>query len=114
MAFQRLASTTPHSSLSPIPRCSAPPSLKKPGLHPILQLQGAIGNKAVLRLIQAQLDADRAPELEPKLTVGAAHDPHEQEADRVAAEVMSVPAADARTTSRTRVVQSQLLGEGVD
>jgi hypothetical protein len=43
----------------------------------VLQLQRTAGNRAVNRLIQA------------KLTVGAAHDPLEQEADRVADRVVS-------------------------
>jgi hypothetical protein len=45
----------------------------------ILQLQRMAGNRAVSGLIQR------------KLTVGAANDPYEQEADRVAAQVMSMP-----------------------
>ena len=46
------------------------------GGHPLLNLQRAAGNAAVNRLIQT------------KLTVGHAGDPHEREADRVAAEVV--------------------------
>jgi hypothetical protein len=46
------------------------------GDHPMLTLQRQAGNAAFNRMIQ------------PKLTVGHAHDPHEDEADRVAAEVM--------------------------
>ena len=59
--------------------------------HPLLALQRQAGNSAVNRLIQ------------PKLTVGHANDPHESEADRVAAEVMqrlqsgeAAPAADPK------------------
>jgi hypothetical protein len=44
----------------------------------ILQLQRIAGNRAVSRLIQA------------KLTVGAADDPYEQEADRIASTVVSM------------------------
>lgn len=43
----------------------------------LLSLQGAFGNQAVQRLLQT------------KLTVGAADDPYEREADRVASEVVS-------------------------
>ncbi|HPH97413.1 MAG TPA: DUF4157 domain-containing protein [Anaerolineaceae bacterium] len=43
-------------------------------------LQQAVGNRAVSALIQ------------PKLIVGAAHDPYEQEADRVSNQVMRMPA----------------------
>ena len=51
----------------------------------ILALQRRYGNRAVQRLL-----ANRT--LQAKLTVGAANDPYEQEADRVAAQVMSAPA----------------------
>ncbi|MGB8647430.1 MAG: DUF4157 domain-containing protein [Anaerolineae bacterium] len=49
----------------------------------ILALQHTVGNRAVRRMIQT------------KLVVGAAHDAYEQEADRVANQVMSAPAAHA-------------------
>ncbi|MGB8647428.1 MAG: DUF4157 domain-containing protein [Anaerolineae bacterium] len=47
----------------------------------LIALQRTVGNRAVGRLIQR------------KLTVGAAHDAYEQEADRVADQVLSAPAA---------------------
>ncbi len=51
----------------------------------ILALQRTYGNDAVQRsLLNHNLQA--------KLTVGAANDSYEQEADRVAAQVMSMPA----------------------
>src|SRR5215471_9104210 len=46
----------------------------------LLALQRTIGNRAVQRLLQR------------KLMVGAAHDPYEQQADRVADQVMRSPA----------------------
>ncbi|MGB8647429.1 MAG: DUF4157 domain-containing protein [Anaerolineae bacterium] len=52
----------------------------------LLALQRMVGNRAVRRLIQRQL------------TVGAAHDAYEQEADRVADQVLSAPAAHVGTT----------------
>lgn len=53
------------------------PVLQKYGAHhPILQFQRTLGNRAVGRLIQA------------KLTIGAPGDKYEQEADRVAQQVM--------------------------
>ena len=54
-------------------------------LHPILQLQKSIGNQAVQRLL-----AHRGTTLQAKLTIGAAHDPYEQEADRVAQRVVNM------------------------
>jgi hypothetical protein len=57
------------------------PALSQLGdVHSLLQLQRLIGNRAVGRLIQA------------KLTVGEANDAYEQEADRVAQQVMSMAA----------------------
>jgi hypothetical protein len=47
-------------------------------IHPFLRLQNTVGNRAVQRLVQA------------KLTVGAADDEYEREADRVARQVMSM------------------------
>jgi hypothetical protein len=63
------------------------------GLHPIAQLQRMLGNRRVAQLIQAK---QLTPEgkilgLQRKLTVGAADDQYEQEADRVAHQVMSIP-----------------------
>ncbi|MGB7926295.1 MAG: DUF4157 domain-containing protein [Pyrinomonadaceae bacterium] len=65
----------------------------------ILTLQRAIGNQAVQRLLarRAQGSTTTARTLsrqpvQPKLTVGAAGDKYEQEADHVAARVMSMPA----------------------
>ena len=47
--------------------------------HPFLQFRQAIGNQAFSRLIQA------------KLRIGQAGDVYEQEADRVAEQVMGIP-----------------------
>jgi hypothetical protein len=64
-------------------RRSAAPTAAKPRTaeSDILRLQRQIGNRATTRLIQT------------KLTVGPAGDQYEQEADRVAAQVMTMPAA---------------------
>ena len=53
------------------------PASANPGM--ILELQRIAGNRAVSRLIQA------------KLTVGAADDAYEREADQMAAAVISMP-----------------------
>lgn len=70
---------TPTSALSTIElqQMAADPRTARPS--EVLAIQRRFGNQAVTRLIQA------------KLTVGAAHDAYEQEADRVATQVMSVP-----------------------
>ncbi len=60
---------------------------------PILQLQRLLGNQRVAQLIQARrlTPQGRIIGLQPKLTVGAAGDQYEQEADRVARQVMTMP-----------------------
>jgi hypothetical protein len=55
----------------------------------IARLQRSIGNQAINRLISS---APTRPVLQPKLRVGPANDAYEQEADHVAAQVMSAPA----------------------
>jgi hypothetical protein len=62
----------------------------------ILTLQRLHGNRAVQRLL-----ANRT--LQAKLSVGAAHDPYEQEADRVAAQVMSMPVPENRLSDDVQV-----------
>jgi hypothetical protein len=71
------------------------------GLHPIHQLQRTLGNRLVAQLIQANR---LTPEgtivgLQPKLIVGGADDQHEQEADRVARQVMNTPDAVATASA---------------
>src|SRR5262245_4788039 len=62
------------------------------GLHPILQLQRTIGNRAVGRLIQAKLHPG---------------DPYEQEADRVAEEVTSMPAPKSTATAQRQLMPEE-------
>ena len=66
---------------------------------PILQLQRTLGNQCVAQLIQAKrlTPEGKIIGIQPKLTVGAANDQYEQEADRVARQVMSMP--DVQTAS---------------
>lgn len=70
---------------SSIPRTGTPPPLP---VHPVLQLQRAVGNQAVLRL-------------QAKLAVNKPGGPDEQEADRVAAQVMRMPAMSAPGIQRS-------------
>ncbi|MEE8392171.1 MAG: DUF4157 domain-containing protein [Anaerolineae bacterium] len=82
-------------------RAAANPGLASPG--DILSLQHTYGNRAVTRLVQA------------KLRVGLVGDHYEQEADRVADQVMSMPAptSDARSAEGggRSTVQRQVLEE---
>lgn len=75
----------------------------RPSLHPIEELQNAIGNREVNRLLasQAMPSQPKSPAkplfrglsreliLQPKLMIGAAEDKYEQEADRVAQQVVN-------------------------
>src|SRR5262245_18924248 len=63
-------------------------------------LPRAIGNQAALRFLTAAADI----EARPKLTVGPADDPLEREADRIAAQVLRMPAAEqaSSTVARSR------------
>lgn len=75
---------------------SRPAPSSRDGLQsPILQLQRTLGNRRVAQLIQARCltPQGRLIGLQPKLTVGAADDQYEQEADRVARQVTSMPDA---------------------
>jgi hypothetical protein len=91
-------------------------AISKPafGQHPLLRLQRTIGNQAVLRMLRdqghlggtppaasshaaeeltpVQIQAPVAPAIQTKLTVNEPGDEHEQEADRVAEQVMRMPA----------------------
>ena len=63
------------------------------GGNSLLQLQRTLGNQRVAQLIQAKrvTPEGKIIGLQPKLTVGAADDQYEQEADRVARQVVSIP-----------------------
>ncbi|MFZ2171011.1 MAG: DUF4157 domain-containing protein [Methylococcaceae bacterium] len=65
------------------------------GLTPISQLQRTLGNRNIAQLIQAKrlTPEGKIIGLQRKLTVGAADDQYEQEADRVARQVMNTPDA---------------------
>lgn len=83
-------------------------SIARTPVDGVLQLQRSAGNAATHRLIQA------------KLTVGAAHDPLEQQADRVADQVVSRasiqrnPATDEVQTARDGSMGSFIAGAGFE
>src|SRR5512140_2814095 len=84
-AAKEQAAPASQSSLEDSQRAAADLSLAQPA--DVLALQRLVGNRTVQRLIQT------------KLTVGPAGDQYEQEADRVAAEVMSLPDGHQQQTS---------------
>src|SRR5262245_66625580 len=92
MAQQRRTAAQEQTQRRSVPRETRPLSAQSlpGGLPPIHQLQRLVGNRRVAQLIQAKrLTPDgKMIGLQRKLTVGAAHDPYEQEADRVARHVM--------------------------
>ena len=98
-----------------------------------LPLQSTYGNAAASRSLQPKrtndsktappafdtrpsvqrLPVTRGSPLQPKLTVGAAHDPYEQEADRVAQQVMRMPTLPTAATGQASVQQQTLEGNEV-
>jgi hypothetical protein len=111
-------SSTPHKSASaPKTESQAKPALASQVLPAVLQraekdpaslspaevgrLQNTIGNRAVERVTRpapptaVSAPASRRLAVQPKLQVGPAGDQYEQEADRVAAEVLAMPAEQA-------------------
>ena len=87
-----------HSELqhtfTPESRASAPVA-SQGNDHPVLTLQRTIGNRAVQQMLNSW-------SLQPKLVVGAPDDAYEQEADKVAEEVVS----------RQGALQRQAIGSG--
>lgn len=81
---------------------SAPPDALRPA--DILALQRTVGNRAVHRLLAGQAVRPQASEsqgrqpIQAKLMIGAANDKYEQEADRVASQIISM---DARPASQS-------------
>src|SRR5215813_14616657 len=65
------------------------------GLHPLLQLQRTIGNRAVERLLQA------------KLAVSHPGDPYEREADRVAEQVTRMSVTDSTTPAQRQMIPDE-------
>ena len=95
---QQLLTESPEKTLQQITRRETSPTTAQSfqgGLHPIAQLQRMLGNRNVAQLIQTKrlTPEGKIIGLQRKLTVGAADDQYEQEADRVARQVMTTPDA---------------------
>jgi hypothetical protein len=88
------------SSLPSIQRESMDISRLQP--NQILSLQRSIGNQAVQDLISA----NREPVVQTKLQVGPAGDRYEQEADRVAQQVVNDPPSPAASVQRNSVAEN--------
>ena len=96
------------------PHSSSFHSFQSGASSPILQLQRTLGNQRVAQLIRARrlTPQGRIIGLQPKLTVGAADDQYEQEADRVARQVMSIPDTPSATPTQAAIARAAL-PEGV-
>jgi len=90
---QEPVALTQQADLGTLQRAVANPRVARPS--DILALQRTVGNQAVTRLIQT------------KLTVGPAGDRYEQEADRVAEQVMTMPAPTNRKPTVQRAAEEE-------
>ena len=79
------------------------------GGNSLLQLQRTLGNQRVAQLIQAKrvTPEGKIIGLQPKLTVGAADDQYEQEADRIARQVVSMPDPVAQPVQQASQVEAE-------
>ena len=101
---QQLLSESPEKTQQHVDRRESPSDLAQSfqgGLQPIHQLQRILGNRRVAQLIQAKrlTPQGKIIGLQRKLTVGAADDQYQQEADRVARQVMNTPDAVATASA---------------
>jgi Domain of unknown function (DUF4157) len=100
-------------------------AIARSSTHPIEELQGAIGNRAVNKLLANQPTLQAKPMfgglsrelvIQPKLTIGAVGDKYEQEADRVASQVVKqieAPATDQSTQGESVQRQEELEEENI-
>ena len=85
-----------------VPRARLDPKSLAP--RDVLQLQRLVGNRAVVQLLAKDSPRQPRPVIQPKLMVGPTGDRYEQEADRVAEQVMGMPAP---TSDQRPAVRSQ-------
>jgi hypothetical protein len=90
---QKPVAQVQQADLGTLQRAVVNPRVARPS--DILALQRTVGNQAVTRLIQT------------KLTVGSAGDRYEQEADRVAEQVMTMPAPRSAPSSVQRAAEEE-------
>src|SRR5688572_10844643 len=78
--------------------------------QPLTHLQGVVGNRGIQRLLAERGgDVKRAAFIQTKLTVGAADDAYEHEADQVAHDVMTM-----RDPNIQRAEEDELAAKRVD
>lgn len=92
MSFQLLSQSHSSEKRAIRPFLATKPMSPDRAAHPLVHFHHSVGNHAVGGLIQARrLAAETGFVIQPKLTVGAAHDHYEEEADTVAQRVMTMP-----------------------
>src|SRR5690349_12934840 len=105
-----------------LPRPVSVQSLQAKLPPPVLQLQRTLGNRRLAQLIRARRVTPQGKiiGIQRKLTVGAANDQYEQEADHVARQVTSMSNSQANPQSsvsteedKDRVLQTKRLAESV-
>lgn len=92
MADHQMKEPLPKSSRKPQPSTQTAPTTAEGAHDDLIRLQRLIGNHAVQRMLADQAVAIQqrtAPTVQAKMTVGAADDAYEQEADAVADQVMA-------------------------
>ncbi len=103
---QRVVKTTPQKHKQASPNTGLQSRAVE---HPLLQLQQIIGNQAVLRLL-------RSGAIQAKLKIGQPDDPYEQEAEKVAEQVMRTPVLQVQRPEEKRkeeAIQAKLLSDEV-
>ena len=80
--------------------------------NPVVHLQKSIGNHAVQKLMHANPDFNLEIAIQPKLKISHSEDAYEQEADKVAEEVMKM--SSSSSGSNTKLLSSTSSNEVVD
>lgn len=90
-------------------------SVQRTPSSPILQLQRTLGNQRVAQLIQAKrlTRQGKIIGVQRKLTVGAADDQYEQEADHVARQIMSMPETGSSSAMQPEISPEEEKGEAL-
>jgi hypothetical protein len=105
---------TDHQFIDPLKKQQRKPAAEgSPGPtheQPLTRLQGVVGNRGIQRLLAERGgDVKRAAFIQTKLTVGAADDAYEHEADQVAHDVMTM-----RDPNIQRAEEDELAAKRVD
>jgi hypothetical protein len=113
--IEKKSDTNKRSSAPKVQNTEFSPSTSTPADR-ILSLQRTIGNQAVQRLFKG-VGGQRSAvggQIQPKLTIGQPNDIYEQEADRVAEQVMRMPEPQVQCQEEEEeLIQTKLLAEQI-